>query len=223
MADLLQEVDEVMRQERLEAFWKENRNYIIGVIVGTILLTAAISGFRSWNNSVKESQTAQLVALQQADNYPQNILETEKLDMRGGLRGIALLQAAGAFMEDDQQEEALKLYDRVGTTKGIPAEFRHLGALMTVRLMIDKEDSNGKALLEKLRPAIKDKNSPWQNHARIEAAVISAEKLNDYDGAVIYLQDVQDAEDIPASLKTRAAALAQLYALKNQDKSETGS
>lgn len=223
MADLLSEVDEVMRQERLEKFWKENRNYIIGVILGTILLTAAISGYRSWTNSVKERQTAHLITLQTAEDYPDNILASDDLDLSSDLRGIALMQAAGRFIQQDKKEEAQTVYDRAASDKAIPAEFRYLGAIMSVRLLIDKEDSDGKALLTKLAPALKDKKSPWQNHARIEAAVISAEKLSDYEAALGYLNAVKAAEGLPESITSRANALAHLYALKNKGKSETGS
>lgn len=222
MADLLQEVDEMMRQERIEKFWHENRNYIIGVIVGTILLTGIISGYRSWNNSVKEHQTATLVTMQEATDYPQNVLDAKKLNLRGGLRGIAFLQAAGAFMEQEKEDEALKLYQRTANDKGIPADFRYLGALMAAQLQIDKEDTDLEALLKTLAPALNDNKSPWQNHARIQAALVCA-KLKKYDQALPLLNAVQDTQGLPETLTKRAADLARLYTLENRGTEQTGS
>ncbi len=222
MADLFREVDEAMRQERIEKFWAENRIYIIGFVLGTILLTGLISGYNSWNNSVKEKQTALLVALQEAPEYPANILEAEKLKMRAGLRGITQLQAAGTFLDQDKRDEALTLYERVGEDKKLPDEFRHLGILMSVRLLSNDEAQDGNALLDKLSPVLKANKSPWNAHARLEAAVINAHKLSNYTNALAHLNAVQDTKNLPDSVYERARALSHLYAIEQkQTSSET--
>ncbi|MCB9981201.1 MAG: hypothetical protein H6860_02245 [Rhodospirillales bacterium] len=220
MADLFREVDEVMRQERIEKFWSENKAYIIGVILGTILLTGLISGYRSWNSSVKEKQTAALIAMQESPEYPGNILNAEELPMRAGLRGIALLQAAGTFLDQDKTEDALTLYQRVSQDKELPGELQDLGTLMSVRLQIDRGDQDGQSLLDQLIPLVSNLQSPWVHHARIEAALITADKLGDYSTALTHLNAVLDTPDLPQSLTDRARALAHLYGMKNKSISE---
>ena len=223
MADLFREVDEAMRQERIEKFWQENRNYIIGFIVGTVLLTAILSGYRAWNAGVQQDQTAAVIALQEASDYPENILKTEKLKLRAGLRGVALLQAAGEFLNQDKTEQAIALYQRAAADSSIPDELQHLGILMSVRLLGDQEDQKGEDLLKALRPALKS-NSPWLSHARLEAAVINAHKLGDYETAIKHLNEVQDTTGLPESLYERARALNHLYTmeLQNTAPAETG-
>ncbi|MCB9983848.1 MAG: hypothetical protein H6861_09300 [Rhodospirillales bacterium] len=227
MADLFREVDEVMRQERIEKFWAENKSYIVSVILGTILLTGLISGYRSWDNSVKEKQTARIIALQEAEDYPQNILETEKLDMRAGHRAMALLKAAAVFLDQDKTEEAGALYQRVAQDIDLPAEFKELAILMSVRLLSDQDDADAQALLDQLKPVVNNPKSPWVHHARIEAAVLQADKLQNYAAALQHLNAVIDTPDLPASLTERAVALVHLYSLKQpkteskQDKSES--
>lgn len=216
MADLFREVDEAMHQERMMKLWEENRIYIIGFVLGTILLTGLISGYRTWNNSVKETQTAQLIALQEATDYPANILATENLKMRAGLRGVALLQAAGAFLDQDKREEALTLYDRASAQKSLPDELQHLAILMSVRLLADEETQDSNALLTKLSPVLKSNKSPWNAHARLEAAVINAQKLQNYDDALAHLNAVQDTKNLPESLYKRARALSHLYRIDQQ-------
>jgi hypothetical protein len=54
MSDIFQEVDEIMKQERMEKFWKQNGAWIIAFIVLTILGTAAISGYQYCNAGVQE-------------------------------------------------------------------------------------------------------------------------------------------------------------------------
>ncbi|MEZ5814522.1 MAG: hypothetical protein R3E13_07395 [Alphaproteobacteria bacterium] len=216
MADLFREVDEAMHQERMAKLWTENRVYIIGFVIGTILLTAALSGYRTWDAGVKEKQTATLIALQDAPEYPANILDSEKLDMRAGLRGITLLQAAGAFLDQDKRDEAAALYERAGADAALPDEFRHLGILMAVRLSSHDENADGTALLEKLSPILKADNSPWNAHARLEAAAINARMLQNYENAQTHLKIIADTKDLPDSLYQRARALAHIYKLEQK-------
>jgi hypothetical protein len=196
--------------------WAENRIYIIGFVLGTILLTAALSGYRTWNNGVKEKQTAALIALQDAPEYPANILDSKKLGMRAGLRGITLLQAAGAFLDQDKRDEALTLYERAGADTALPDEFRHLGILMAVRLLSDDENADGAVLLEKLSPVLKADKSPWNAHARLEAAAINARMLHNYENAQTHLKIIADTKDLPDSLYQRARALAHIYEIEQK-------
>lgn len=226
MADLFREVDEAMRQERLEKIWQENKTYIIGFVVGTILLTGILSAYRSWNASVHEKQTATMIAMQEAPDYPENILNTEKLKLRGGLRGIALLQAAGTALSQEKTEDAIALYDRAGADNGIPDDLQHLGIIMSTRLMAEQDEPNPDALIEKLSPVVKSSKSPWAQHARLEAAVIHANLRNDFAAAKALLNTILETENLPESLYQRAQSLNHLYSLKlqtqTQSEAETG-
>lgn len=220
MADIFREVDEAMRQERLEKFWTENRPYIIGFIVGTILLTGIISGYRAWDHGVKEAQTAQLIALQDAENYPQNLLAADDLELRSGLRGIALLQGATAALDDDNNQDALTLYNRAANDKAIPADLRQIATLMAVRLELKNETAPEKAkqLAEKLEAIIASKTI-WSAHAKIDAAAIYANLLDNPARAAELVSSVGESEKLPESLLLRANALSQHY--KSQIMQET--
>ncbi len=216
MADLFAEVDEVMRQERLAKVWHDYGAYIIAFVVGVIVLTGVFSGYKSWNNSVRERQTANLIALQDADNYPQNVLDAPVLELRPGLRGIAYLSAAGAFLDDGRREEALALYERGAADGDIPVAFAHLADLMVVRMSIDEvaDEAGGAALLARMEKVYSDAGSPWGYHARLEAAVIEAHLNGDYVSARAHLAVIQGAEGLPKSLYEKADALDHVYGLK---------
>lgn len=213
MSDLLAEVDEAMRQERMEKFWAENKNYIVGFIVGTILLTAIMSFYNFWNHNIQEKQTSQLIAMQNADNYPQNIIESKKLELRSGLRGIILLQAAGTFADQAEHEKASTLYKRVSNDKSLPKDFQNLGILMVVRIGIDQNNPNGEKLLEQLKQVLADTKSPWSAHARLEAAVINAKLLSNHAEAIKHLDIIQNTPGLTESLYKRARALNHIYAM----------
>ncbi len=211
MSDLLAEVDEIMRQERMEKFWHENKTFIITFIVLTIALTGVFSGYRAWDHKVETEQTAALIQLMESSDYPANMLEAD-LDFRAPLRGIALMGAAGSLMTQDKQEDAYKLYQRAAQDKQIPDDLRHLAVLTTVRIDANKEGANASELLATLDPVLK--NGIWQPEAQIEAAVITANLKNDYTGAENILDDVLNTEGLQQSLYTKAANLKQVYALQ---------
>ncbi len=217
MSDLLAEVDEAMRQEKLEKFWHENKLYIILFIALTILSAAATSGYRAWDDNVKTKQTAELLALQNASNYPNNILDAN-LEMRASLKGIVLLSAASAFMGEEKKDEAAQLYARLASDTTIPDDFRFLGILMDMRLKMDREEADKAVLLTSLDPILSSK-SPWKPHAQIDAALLQAE--NNPDQAIELLNMVSDTPNLPPSLYERAQKLHHVIAGNQSSESST--
>ena len=215
MSDLLTEVDEIMRQERLAKLWKEHSGLILSLIIGTIVLTGALSAYKSWNAGVQTKQTAALIAFQESPDYPQNILEMEKLNLRPSLRGITLLSAANAFLTQDKKDEALTLYQRTAKDKAIPREFQDLANIMLVRLSIDGKDAKAQALLSKLKPIWGNPKNPWGPHARIEASVIEAHLNRNYTKARAHLKAILETKNLPESLYNKARALNHIYGLQN--------
>ena len=145
-----------------------------------------------------------------AKEFPGNIKDTPKLDMRGGLRGIALLTAAGTFMDDKKSEDALALYERAANDNGIPDDLRHLAVLSLVRLKANTTNAE-----DLLKSVWSDSNSPWRYHAHLDAAVFYADK-NDFAQAREHLAEIAKAKSLPESLQGKARALDHVYALRQQ-------
>ncbi len=212
MTDVFAEIDEVMRQEKLAKLWHEHKIFLITFIAATILGTAMISGYRTWDTHVRTTQTETVLLMMDAKDYPANVQEQTKLKLRPALRGILLMNAAGSFMEQNKENEALALYQRASQDTKIPAETRDLATLMSLRLIDPSADS----ALPQLRAIMKDKKSPWRYHAYIEAAAILADKKGDYETAITLLNNVQDTPNLPDTLYNKARALNHVYALKQQ-------
>ena len=200
----------------------ENKYYIIGFIVGTILLTGIISGYRSWDNGVKEKQTAQLIAMQEAENYPENIIAQDDLNLRSGLRGIALLQGATAALDKDQNENARALYERAINDKGIPKDLRNIAVLISARLTLQENEdidaAKAKALAEQLETVGQSKTI-WSAHAKIDAAAIYANLLDNPTRAADLTGSIGEGQKLPESLLKRANSLTQLYKSQASSKS----
>lgn len=219
MADFLAEVDEAMRQERVMKFWQEHGTTVLLFVIMTIIATAGLSGFRHWNAQVKTRQTAIVMNLVNSPDFPENI-QQETLDLRGGLKGIVLLNAADAYYEKGDMQAAGALYQRISNDKALPDDLRHLGMLMRVRLGAADESGNTDEEEHLLREIWGNAASPWRYHARLQAAVLQAHNHQNYQAARAHLAVIiKDAKALPEPLIRRARALDRLYAVENYQKS----
>ncbi|MCC6598722.1 MAG: hypothetical protein IT559_08030 [Alphaproteobacteria bacterium] len=216
MSELFREVDEALRQDRAAKFWKENGIYLIAFVLGTILLTAAFSGYKAWDTHTRQKQTSALLALQNAANYPENITTASLKNLAPGLRGIALLDAGGKYIADKKPQEALKFYEMGAADTKIPEDLHGLATLMSVRLLANTDTADGKDLLARLEPIWSDTKNIWASQARLEAAVISANKLGDLNTARTHLEAVQNTANLPDTVHEKARALDHVYALRQQ-------
>ena len=213
--DLIHEVEESIKQERLEKLWKEYGSYLIAAAILAVLLTALFTGWRSWNEKVNISQTTALIEALDQENKPE-ALEQITGSLRPNHRAIARLTAAGLLLRDGKQEEALSSYRAAADDRDIQPVFRDLSRLMAVRLEwgMQKPDANPQALLAALQPIWEDGANPWRWHSHEQAALILAHAQNDYVNARAHLAKIIEAKDIPPSLQERARALDRVYVQK---------
>ncbi len=214
MSNLLQEVDDAMRRERMEELWKEYGHFVLGFIAFVILATAVYSGWTAWNDSVEAKQTEQLMALLDDSKFPDNI-KPEELDLRAPLRGIALLNAAGAYVHESKTAEALKMYKAAADDTSIPPDLRQLAILMQARLL-SADAKSEQSLVELLKPVMDDSKGPWQPYALMEAATFTASRGGNYIAAREYLKEIMETKELPQSIYAKARALDQIYAVKQE-------
>lgn len=222
--NLLLEIDEALKRERTEKIFKEYGPYILAGALLAILFTGLISFYRSWDNDVNAQQTEMLMEAMIAPE-PAQALEKIAPELRPGQRAVALMTAAAALIAKDKTAEAQTLYTKAADDKELPATYRDLAALMSVRLAMsgDLKSLNAADLMTKLQPLMK-KDNPWRWHAHIEAALISAHLQNDYQAAKGHLKSVLSTdESIQPSLQDRARALDQVFSQKIGAVKKTGS
>lgn len=215
MSELLREVDDAMRQERVEKFFHEHGKTIAAFVILTILFTGAFSFYRYWDNKQKENGTAKLITLQESPEFPDNILGAD-LKMPSGVRGLAYISGAQAFLDKNQKDDALALYAQASADAGIPSDIRDLAVLMQARLAEEK----GKTELDALQDIWSDSGNPWQAEARLESAVILAETQSDFTGALSHLDEVLKLQNLPDTFYAKVQALSHVYSLKKAQKLE---
>jgi hypothetical protein len=217
--DLIQDVENAMREERTAQMWREYGPYIIGGALLAVILTAGISGWRTWNNHVNQKNTAVLMtALQDKDE----VAALRKADgqLRPAQQMIARMTVAGQLLKDGKKEEALKAYQSVADDTSIPGLYRDLALWLSVRLDWSlrgaslKDKADVWKMIDKLQPVIADNSNPWNAQARIEAAEIAAHGLKDVAKAREYLAPVLSSPAATDSEKQRTQALDHVYSLE---------
>lgn len=225
--ELIHEVEETLKREELERFWREYRFFLIGAVAAAILLTAAVSGWQSYKYKVNTTQTAVLTTAMSAeeDNLAAALAEAAP-KLSGGRRAMALLTEAGALQRAGKMQEALGVYRTAAADGSLPAVWRDLASLLAVRMQWAAEmalkPETARGLIDELGPIIKNADSPWRWHAGLQAAMIAAHGLGDYDMALSYLTSLSDTgadrNSVPPSLKERARALAHVYRIRADEK-----
>ncbi|NCC21393.1 MAG: tetratricopeptide repeat protein [Alphaproteobacteria bacterium] len=227
MADIFQEVDEALKQERVKKFWKENGPHLVAAAIIVVIGTAAINIYRSWDLGRNEAGTAKIMAALEAENIPAS-LEDMKDELRSDQRSVALLMAAGGYVQDNEREEALRVYSELASSSGTPAILRQYAALMQSRLLLDMPDQQADAprLYGLLEPMTADPESAWHGHALLQAAVTAAHVESDFQAAANFARRASESPTVHESLKGRARALQHVYEVRlsrsNATEAKTG-
>lgn len=223
--ELIHEVEESFRQERIHELWKEYGPYIVTGCVLAVLFTAASSLWRHHQHRINTTQTAAVVtATEEAD--PAAALTTVAPGLRGGPKAVALLTEAATLLENGKNAEAVAAYERAANDKNVPEPFRSLALLLEIKTawttnskiatptpwpVGNDKAANGRSLIARLQPLFDDA-SPWRGYARVQAAVIAAHDLGDYTQARAFLAPVRTDVHQPAAIATRANMLDKVYA-----------
>lgn len=135
MNELLREIQEDIRQERVQALLRRYGKAAIQASIAVIIGTALGVGWQHWRASVHEEQTLQLVKgieLLNAGKYEDAIQTFEKLDAGTAHGHMAALNIAQAHASQGNKEAEQKAYETLAKNAGKDA-FADLGALLAAK------------------------------------------------------------------------------------------
>ena len=116
MSDILRQVDEELRQDRLLNLWRRYRVYLIG---GLILLIGSVLGYqinRSVNQSFYEDEVEKYISSSDLVDFDQTIENLSKIESSNQLliSDIAQIKIAAILMENGKiQESKAKLLELI--------------------------------------------------------------------------------------------------------------
>jgi hypothetical protein len=209
VSDIFQEVEEDVRKERLEKWWKKYGDF---VIAGVSVIVIAVAGWKLWQHYQEQQRlkasseymsALQISAAGQNDLAAQAYAQIAK-KAPSGYATVAELAQADELLASGKVNEAVALYMKLAGKDN-----SGLGSVARIRAAWAQADTISTAELRTLLAPVNDSKSSW----RFMAQEILA--YRDYrDGksqqAMKEFQTLASATDAPSSIRARSNAMATL-------------
>ena len=206
MADIFREVDEEVRQDRVQLFVSR---YWGWMLIALLIVIAGVGGWRGYEYwRLQQAQDAggrylDALKLARDGKGPEAISALDELG-RSGNTGYGLLARFRAASQTGLADPAggAKAFDTLSADGTLPPAFQDIARLRAAILLADTID------LKEMRRRVEslaDANNPMRNPAR-ELLAISALKTNAYDDAGKWLDAIVTDPTATASARQRAEA-----------------
>jgi hypothetical protein len=208
VSDIFREVEEDVRKERLEKWWKAYGDYVIALLAVVIL---GIAGWQLWlryEGTQRDKAATEFVAAERITNSTQAAAAFDKLSTTapGGYGLLARLAEAGALAVSGKSADAVTRY------KAIAAEDSGaIGATARIRAAWLVADTAPRADLEALLQPVNTDTSAWRQMAR-EVLAYSDYKAGKMKQAQTEFAALSTDPDSPDALKSRVNAFAAFLA-----------
>ncbi len=215
MADIFDELQEDIEQERWTRLWKKYHNYIYGVVGGVLIATAGYSWYNHYNQS-KLSQAAEQyfrginsAMHQSANSLP--IFNRIAEEYNNIYTTLSRFWAAALLGKQGQDEMAATVYEEtISDNSGLIAYWKNPQSLMKelaifkkAYLTIDQADPE---TLRKLITPFAQEDNPWKLSAYEILALLQIRE-NHLAEAKEYLEKIITDKSASAPIKQRAEVL----------------
>jgi hypothetical protein len=204
VSDIFREVEEDVRRERFEKFWKANGHW---VIVFAVLMLACVGGYEFWRRHEAAEQMKMgdaFTAAQRISDPGQAAPAFAKVadNSKGGYRLLAQLAQANALHASGRMLDAVALYKQIAA-----ADSGEIGAVARLRAAWTIAANASRADLETLLAPLDTPTGAWRQMAREILA------FSDYRGAKVKQASAEyhalaDDAQAPDGLRVRARAMA---------------
>lgn len=206
MSDIMEEVAEDIRQQKLREFWQQNGAWIIGGALLAVVMTGGLNFWRAYEAKKNAAQTAALMtALKKSD--AENLLSITQASDRGHA-ALARFAAAALYAKNGEKDKAISAYRDISGTFGVSKRLRDLAALQSISLRLDTDPAD--ALEKELSPLAKN-GGTFRFSAREMQALLLARERKKKEAASILEKIAKDAA-APQDMRVRVLTLQSLYA-----------
>jgi len=204
LSDIFREVEEDVRRERLEKFWKA---YGAWLIAFAVLVLAGVGGYEIW----QRRETAQRLKTADAFTAAQRVTDPGQAapafakladSAKGGYGLVAKLSQANTLYASGKALDAVNLYKEIGA-----ADAGEIGAVARLRAAWALAANAPRNELEKLLAPLDMPGSTWRPMAREVLAFSDYRSVKVKQAAAAYHALAEDTQ-APESLRVRARAMA---------------
>ena len=206
MTDIFQDVEEDVRREKLEQIWRRYGTYIIAGAAFLVLCTAALTGWRAYQNRVQADRAREFIeANGLLDSNPAEAVKAfEALAAKSGSYAVlARFREAEALLKQGEAKKAATLYDDIAASSRAPSRLRDLATLKSAYLTADTTSLAD--LRARLAP-LTTSTGAWRHLAR-ELLAYAALKEGDRKAAIADFRALADDSTAPDGVRSRAATM----------------
>jgi hypothetical protein len=213
LSDIFREIDEELRRDNLAQLWKKYGHYVIGLAVLIVVATAAIVGWRTYQEKQREGQGGEYASAldlarqgKDADAAAAFASLAQKAD--AGRAVLARFEEAASKVNSGDVPGAIVVYDQLASDKSVDAAFRDAATLLSARYTLDKGDSQ--TAIAKVQPLTAPSNA-WHGLA-LELTALAELKSGDKTKAQKDFDSLGKDTTAAQAVRQRAAAMAEALA-----------
>lgn len=203
MADIIDEINEELKQERMQAVFAKYGKIIIGFAAAVVAIVVAIQGYGMYQDSVRaKAATAYFDAL--GEDEIGAALATASDDLAGGYEMLARFVTAAEQVALGDKAAAYEGYVALSQDASLNEIYRNFAAMLAVTNAPDGVASD--ALTALIAP-IAEMAGPTQGLA-LELMADVALRDGDIAAAKGFIEKINQLQDVPNGLRQRAATLS---------------
>ena len=215
----IREVNEEIRQDRMEGLWKKYKWVIIGIAVLIVVVTGASRGWQSYSESQSAASGDKFmaaVALSNDGKHDEAIKNLEALSTSGSGQypALAQLRIASEVAKRGDVDEAVAAFDKIAADSSFNATLQSVAQLRAGLLLVDSGTMED---VTKRLGALAEGGEPFRHSAR-EGLGLSAWKANQLQEAHKWFQAIMDDAQSTAGTRSRADVMLKLLAGKGVTK-----
>ena len=202
MADIFDEINEELKQDRMNALWQRYGKYVITVVVLIVAGVSLTQGYTYYKQQ-RDARSADVFFKAILSDDVTGMLNAATEEFSEGYVLLAEFQLAASLAENDQAAEAEQHYLSLAARDDIQQIYRDIALLLSV--MQAPDSTQVSALQTRLDPVISSP-SPLKGLALEQAAALDVRRGN-MTAAIEKLNELVNLTDIPASLRQRASQI----------------
>ena len=206
MADLFQEIDDELRQDKASRLWRVYGKY---VVAAAILIIMSVGGYKFWqqkqlDDGEKASISYESALARSASGDHKGAIDQlngEEIGAVAGYAALSQMQKANLAMKINDFEAALITFKDIAENDNYPQSIKEWASFRYVAVRVEKQiDSNAPADLDSLIAT----DSPWRFLLKEIKAIREIETGNESEAKAIF-SELADDENAPERLRVRAA------------------
>ena len=208
MSDILRQVDEDLRKEKLSNLWKRYGLYIISSVVIIIIAVAGFQLKTSIDKTKNQSLVEKYIKATNNKNINQQLLLFEEVleSNNDYLSGLAELKILNIRIENEKVEDSLLLLEKINKNEAYDAIIRDLATYFLLMRKLENPNYTGfTSILTKARI----ENSPFK-YLFLEIKAIRKLVLGDLEEAKNEFNELFTNQDTPMDIRNRAIKFIEL-------------